>query len=224
MVTWGVFGRQAKTRLIAALCLVGLAGCAERGTTSGTAQQDTAPPAPQAVAPKPVENSLILAAAMVGLPAPTPLSQLPDSGSEGAKLVVKYCAQGCHGIPSPGAHSQTDWPVVLRRMWLRMDKIDTAEYHVAVPTNAERVLIMDYFIAHAFRGTTGLLPAAPGRELFVQTCTQCHGLPDVRQHSPEDWVAVVRRMNGHMEQILGKVLSQDELRRIVLYLDKASQS
>jgi cytochrome c5 len=214
---------RARTRLLAGLCLVGVAGCGERGAPAGAAQRDTTPPEQQVVAPKQVENSLILAAAMVGLPAPMPMSQLPDSGSEGAKLVVTYCAQGCHGIPSPGAHSQTDWPVVLRRMWLRMDKIDTT-YHVAVPTNAERVLIMDYLIAHSFQAASGLLPAAPGRELFVATCTQCHGLPDVRQHSAEDWVAVVRRMNGHMEQILGKVLSQDQMQRIVLYLDKASQS
>ena len=67
------------------------------------------------------------------------------------------------------------------------------------------------------------LPDGPGRGLYAEKCGACHGLPDVRQHSAEDWVAVVRRMNGRMEQLIGQVLSQDEMQRIVLYLESASR-
>jgi hypothetical protein len=35
---------------------------------------------------------------------------------------------------------------------------------------------------------------------------------------------VVRRMNGHMQTILGKTLSADQMSHIVLYLEKASAS
>jgi cytochrome c5 len=77
-------------------------------------------------------------------------------------------------------------------------------------------------LAHAFQVTAGALPDAPGKDRFVADCSQCHGLPDPKQHSAEDWVAVVRRMNVHMEKMLGTVLSQDEMQRVVLYLGKAS--
>jgi cytochrome c5 len=186
------------------------AGCARPETP---ATEETPPPA---------AANVILAAAMVNMPTATSAADLPDPQSESAQLMGTFCAQACHGIPAPSSHSVTDWPVVLRRMWLRMERIDTA-YQIKVPTNAERAVIMDYLVANALRVTSGDLPDAPGKELFVQRCGACHGLPDVRQHSAEDWVAVVRRMNGRMEKLIGEVLSQDELQRIVLYLERASR-
>jgi hypothetical protein len=103
-----------------------------------------------------------------------------------------------------------------------MSSLDTA-YHVAVPTSAERIVILDYMLANALQVTAGWLPDAPGRLLFAQKCGSCHGLPDPGQHSPEDWVSVVRRMNGRMQDLLGQTLTQDELQRIVLYLEAASR-
>jgi cytochrome c5 len=160
---------------------------------------------------------------MVNMPAGLAAGDLPDPSSRGAQLTAQYCGQACHGLPAPSAHSSTDWPVVLRRMWLRMSSLDTA-YHVAVPTSAERIVILDYMLGNALQVTPGWLPEAPGRLLFAQKCGACHGLPDPGQHSPEDWVAVVRRMNGRMQDLLGQALSQDELQRIVLYLEAASRS
>jgi len=168
-------------------------------------------------------DNVILAAAMVNMPAGLPATELPDPTGQGAQATVKFCAQACHGLPAPSAHSATDWPVVLRRMWLRMTDLDSA-YQIAVPTAAERVVILDYMLANALTVTEGLLPDAPGRLLFAQKCGVCHGLPDPAQHSPDDWVAVVRRMNGRMETLLGRNLTQDEMQRIVLYLEAASRS
>jgi hypothetical protein len=48
-------------------------------------------------------------------------------------------------------------------------------------------------------------PADPGLNtragrLFGQTCSQCHGLPDPRQHSAGQWPVVVARMEQHMRE------------------------
>jgi len=190
---------------------VGMLACANE-STPGTAQPE-----------QPAQANVILAAAMVNMPAGISAGALPDPASQGAQLTGKYCAQACHGIPAPSSHSSTDWPVVLRRMWMRMSTLDTA-YQISVPTAAERVVILDYMLANALQVTAGWLPDAPGRLLFAQKCGACHGLPDPAQHSPDDWVAVVRRMNGRMQDLLGTALTQDELQRIVLYLEAASRS
>jgi len=206
---WTRAGRVLGT-IVAAGVALGLAACAAETPQS----ERQAPPA---------ADNVILASAMVNMPVALSPSNLPDSESRGAQLTTQYCGQACHGLPAPSAHSSTDWPVVLRRMWLRMSSLDTA-YQIAVPTAAERVVILDYMLANALQVTPGWLPDAPGRLLFAQKCGACHGLPDPGQHSPEDWVAVVRRMNTRMEHLLGTVLNQDEMQRIVLYLEAASRS
>ena len=180
-------------------------------------------PAGGAPGEAPQASNVILAAALVNMPAALPASELPDPSGQGAQLTVKFCGQACHGLPAPTSHSANDWPVVLRRMWLRMSSLDSA-YQIAVPTTAERTVILDYMLAHALQVSAGELPDGPGKDLFVQRCGACHGLPDVRQHSADDWVAVVRRMNGRMEHLLGRVLSQDEMQRIVHYLEATSKS
>lgn len=206
---WTRAGRVLGT-IVAAGVALGLAACAAETPEA----ERQAPPA---------ADNVILASAMVNMPVALSPSDLPDPESRGAQLTTQYCGQACHGLPAPSAHSSTDWPVVLRRMWLRMSSLDTA-YQIAVPTAAERVVILDYMLANALQVTPGWLPEAPGRLLFAQKCGACHGLPDPGQHSPEDWVAVVRRMNTRMEHLLGTVLNQDEMQRIVLYLEAASRS
>jgi len=203
---------RALRETVVVVVVVGGAACA-RPATPASEQQGTEPGA----------NNVILAAALVNMPTTMPASELPDSASPGAQLVAKFCAQACHGIPAPTSHSAQDWPVVLRRMWLRMDNLDSA-YHILVPTAAERILILDYLLGHGLVVTNDLLPDAPGRLLFGTKCGACHGLPDLRQHSAEDWASVVRRMNGKMQKLLGTALSQDEMQRIVLYLQAASRS
>lgn len=208
----GVIG-TAGVRWVVVGALIGAVGCTPPASDETTSQ----PPPPVGQG-----SNLILASATVGLPAAMPASELPDPTSKGAELAAKFCGSACHGIPAPTTHSATDWPVVLRRMWLRTERLDTA-FHVPVPTSAERAVLADYYLVHALQVTTGILPAGPGKELYVATCGRCHGLPDVRQHSAEDWVAIVRRMKGRMEGMLGQTLSQDEMQRIILYLETASR-
>lgn len=194
-------------RLLVPAALVWGIGCAE------TPQQEM----PVAESEISAKDRLLLASAKVALPPPGVLAgDLPEPHGEGAQFVQRYCAT-CHALPTPVTHSATDWPGVVRRMWLRMDNLDSA-YHVAMPTAAERMVMLDYLIANALKVSGSDLPAGPGREMFSLTCSRCHELPDPRQHSPDDWTAVVRRMSVHLEVMLGESLSHDDVGRIASYL------
>jgi cytochrome c5 len=183
----------------------------DRGAATGTEQ--AAPPA--------TGDALILAAARVALPPPMAAADLPDPQGQGAQLTAQFCGGACHSIPAPSAHSATDWPVVLRRMWIRAAALDTA-LHVPVPDNAERIVISEYMIANALKTNAGTLPDFPGRDTYLATCGKCHGIPDLRQHSAQDWAAVVRRMNTRMETMLRQSLTPDEIQRVVMFLERAS--
>jgi cytochrome c5 len=178
-------------------------------------------PAEQEQAGLTASDELLLASAKVALPAPgTTPADLPDPDSQGAQLVVQYCAS-CHGLPSPGAHSATDWPRYVRRMWVRTEGLPD-RFEIAVPSRGERQVILEYLAANALQVGTDL-PAGPGRDLFVQTCEGCHELPDPKSHSPDDWTALVRRMMDHMQDVLGQTLTPDQYSQVAMYLESASR-
>ncbi|GIW52207.1 MAG: hypothetical protein KatS3mg081_1562 [Gemmatimonadales bacterium] len=168
-----------------------------------------------------LNDRLLLAAAKVALPPPgVQPGDLPDPYSQGAQAVARYCSS-CHNLPSPTLHSATDWPGVVRRMWLRMDRLP-ADLQVPVPTVAERHYILDYLVANALQVSGATLPAGPGREIFAQTCSRCHALPDPYQHSPEDWPTVIRRMEQRMTQMNVEVPQPGEIGAILTYLQNVS--
>lgn len=184
-------------------------------------------PPPEQAAEPPTQSPtagdrLLLASAKVALPTASiaPL-ELPDPLSDGAKLLQQYCST-CHALSSPGLHSATDWPVVLRRMWLRMDLI-APEFNVAVPTTAERYVILQYLLDNALKVSGASLPASPGRETFSSRCSRCHALPDPTQHAPQDWVSVVTRMARHSQDMVGETVPRREVEQIVLYLERVSR-
>jgi cytochrome c5 len=200
--------------VLAGVCLAALTACTPQ-------QQDEA-----ATGQQPATGSgdaLLLAAAKVALPPPMAAADLPEPQSQGAQLVAQNCGGACHSIPAPNSHTATDWPVVLRRMWLRAGQLDTA-LHAPVPDNAARIVISEYLIANALKPSAGTLPDYPGQEQYIVTCGRCHGLPDPSQHSPQDWAAVVRRMNTRMETMLGDVLTGAQIQAVVMYLEQASGS
>lgn len=194
------------------LVLCVMAGCAGGAPAAEETQQGG--PA--------TSEDLLLASALVALPPSgvTP-ADLPDPESDGAQHLARYC-ETCHALPSPGSHSATDWPSVLRRMWLRMERLDPS-YNVPVPTGGERLVMAEYLVNNALQVRRGNLPSGAGRNLFVAQCSRCHELPDPSQHTPDDWGGVVRRMQGHMEQMLGEFMSQADSRQIIAYLQTASQ-
>jgi cytochrome c5 len=162
-------------------------------------------------------DQLLLASAKVALPPEGVIpADLPDPQSSGATYLQTYCMT-CHSLPSPAMHSATDWPGVLRRMWLRMGLLEST-FRVPEPDLGERIVLLDYLVGNALKVTTETLPDRPGRDEFQKTCNQCHELPDPHQHSSQDWFVVVRRMNDHMQAILGKQLTNAEIEQITTYL------
>src|SRR4026207_2470962 len=47
-------------------------------------------------------------------------AELPEPGSEGARLTLRYCVQ-CHNLANPAMHNAGKWPAVIERMGPRMD-------------------------------------------------------------------------------------------------------
>lgn len=178
---------------LAALVVVGLGACRQSPRDE--------PPREAAVGPQLTRSDqLLLAAASIGLPpAGVAPGDLPEPNSRGAQLVVKSCAQ-CHALPTPTAHSATDWPGVVRRMWLRMEWLPES-LAVQVPTAGERYEMLQYLTLNALKVSGSVLPAGRGREAFALICSRCHALPDPRVHSKEDWPTVFARMERNMERM-----------------------
>lgn len=209
---WSGWLRKGVGAVIAPVVLLA-AGCEPPATG------DEAVPADQAVVMTP-SDQLILASAKVALP-PEGLSpaDLPDPESAGAQELQHFCT-ACHALPSPAAHSATDWPAVVRRMWLRMGRMEG--YTVPMPETGDRIIMLQYLMDNALKVSGANLPDAPGRDRFEAVCGQCHELPDPKQHSAADWLVVVRRMGTHMSDLLGQELTGEDLQTVVQYLEGAS--
>jgi hypothetical protein len=57
---------------------------------------------------------------------------------------------------------------------------------------------------------------------FLQTCAQCHALPDPKQHSTQEWPDVVARMKQNMQQMQKPVIQPKEEALIVQFLQHAA--
>jgi cytochrome c5 len=202
--------------LLTSLTVLSLAAC-EKAPRAPTATQVTQTAAP----PLSHSDQLLLAAASVALPpAGVQPGDLPDPSARGAMLLATYCAQ-CHALPTPAAHSATDWPGVTRRMWLRMDELPES-LGVKVPTAAERYEILKYLTVNALKVSGSVLPAGHGRETFALVCSRCHALPDLRVHSKDDWPTVFARMERNMERMKVKPLTAQQTEDVLTYLKSAS--
>lgn len=163
------------------------------------------------------EDLLILTTSKTALPPGTvKAGDLPAADSPEAMLLVRYCTQ-CHALPAPAMHSAVDWPVVLRRMWLRMDRLPES-LGIQVPDPGERIAMLAYLNLHALRVTGASLPSGPGREAFSTICSRCHALPHPRDHSAQDWPAVVTRMLENMERMNVVKPTEGETTQILAYL------
>jgi hypothetical protein len=134
--------------------------------------------------------------------------QLPEPGSQGARLALRYCVQ-CHNLANPAMHHAEKWPAIVDRMVVRMEGRGNlgalmAEMMAGVkaPAPEETRLLIAYLQKHA------QLPLDPKRypevnrpagEAFRLACKQCHVLPDPQRHTRAEWPAVVARMQENME-------------------------
>ncbi len=168
-------------------------------------------------------QELLLAASSVALP-PDWIGpgDLPAPDSRGARLMVAYCRQ-CHALPTPRAHGTADWPVVARRMWLRMEGLPES-LRVQVPTLAERSEILEYLTANALKVNSGPLPPGKGREAFVLLCSRCHAAPDPGLHTAEQWPVVLARVERNMRRMNVYLPTGMESEDILSYLQTVATS
>jgi cytochrome c5 len=181
-----------------ALLFIGLAGLSSctgmsrRGTTDGSMMMDR-------------EGMKDIMQGMMGdvLPPGIDLALLPESQSQGALLLSRYCSQ-CHNLPGPGTHTAEEWPAVVERMNLRMQMMsgpDMMGMMVDSPDESELQAILRYLQEYAQKPIDEAqyddLDTSAGRA-FQSTCSLCHALPDPQQHTSEEWPAVVVRMKQNM--------------------------
>ena len=135
-------------------------------------------------------------------------SMLPERGSRGARLTLRYCVQ-CHNLANPAMHEPKRWRPVVERMVLRMEGrgnlgrlMSERMAGVEAPAVGETKAIIAYLRRHAQRP---LDPRrypevnSPSGESFRLACNQCHTLPDPRRYTAREWPAVVERMERNME-------------------------
>lgn len=131
---------------------------------------------------------------------------LPEPHSAGAMILKDYCTQ-CHNLPGPGMHTIAEWPRVLGRMNMRMQMMG-GMMGIMAPNSVELEILLAYLQEHAQQPIAAAeypdLNTQAG-QTFSATCQQCHALPDPRQHTAQEWPAVVERMRGNMA-VMGKIV------------------
>lgn len=187
--------------------------CQPRAPESDQSLGAQGPSLPQ----KDQKDQLILETAKIALP-PEGIQpgDLPEPASHEAGLVVMYCGQ-CHAFPTPTMHAAVDWPQIVRRMWLRMERLPDT-FRIQVPELGDRIALVNYLVANALRVSGGALPSGPGRQEFSATCSRCHALPDPRSHTAQDWPSVFMRMERNMERMKVSAPGPTESQQIVTYL------
>ncbi len=153
--------------------------------------------------------------------------ELPDPQSNGAKLLAQYCTQ-CHDLPSPRMHSAQAWPSVVERMNQRMQMMSSRNMmgmmrDMEAPTERELETLMAYLQKYAQkpidRSQYEDLNSIAGQS-FDKTCSQCHALPDPKQHTVEEWPAVVQRMKQNMRSMGKPVPDEEAIKMILGFLQK----
>lgn len=81
---------------------------------------------------------------MGGRPLPS-AKLLPESSSQGAKLVATYCVQ-CHAAPQPGLHTAAEWSSVTERMQAHMN---SGLQGIKTPTEQDMKTILSYMQKNA---------------------------------------------------------------------------
>lgn len=166
---------------------------------------------------------------------------LPEPGARGAAMLQAYCIQ-CHWMPAPQMHAAQEWPILLRRMYMRagalrermggpltdgtmgeilMSGMSTAE----VPSASDQDSLLAYLVRNALpTAERSEMGEGPEATLFLERCSVCHEIPSPTAHTPDEWVLVVGRMQGNMVWNGVRPLDESELGRIVRFLQGRAAS
>lgn len=162
---------------------------------------------------------------MGNMPEGIPAADLPDSRSQGARLVTRYCSQ-CHGIPTPTRLSAEEWAPTLRRMIVRVERMSRMPMRrMRAPSSEEEVAILRYLQEHALRTAPpeSLAGGDPTAQLFAEACSRCHALPDPAQYQPGEWPAVVERMRDNMRRMGVDEITDTAADQIVEFLQRRAR-
>ena len=164
---------------------------------------------------------------------------LPGAESEGARLTVRFCAQ-CHDLPSPRYKTAAQWPDVFQRMNGRMRMMGGMMGGgmmgrggmmgmmggVEAPSEREAGTLLRYLQEYSMReATPDELATGPAAEraVFRGVCSQCHALPSPSLHPPEEWLAVMARMQINMQNMDRPRVTPEQREAIVRFLQAASR-
>jgi cytochrome c5 len=122
----------------------------------------------------------------------------PEKGEQ----IMNASCRGCHDLRAidTQAMNEEGWTTRVRADIEKGAKVDKADVPVLV----------DYLVrAH------GPLPDGPGKDILLNTCTQCHDLKRIRRQgrSAEGWLEILDAMLNE-----GAPLSEQELPVILRYL------
>lgn len=163
------------------------------------------------------------------------LSDLPNPKAYGATMLRVYCEQ-CHGLPTPLMHSATEWPLLVRRMMLRMRMLQNrlggpvttslvggfmvdVMKNVATPSPSQVDSLLDYLEANALPvAKPGEVGNTPDAQVFVAKCSVCHQTPSPSAHTAAEWPEVIARMQSNMAQMGVTQLTVDEVAQVAAYL------
>jgi len=121
------------------------------------------------------------------------------------------------GVADPGPRSLTATTFTYRTCWVgRVVSAMITLLIVSCANFASPPAITPAIIENARPDHASAKELATGRNLFVSRCLECHTLPSVTKHSPDEWPHLVSRMSGRAN------LSASDQSAIIAYLRAAS--
>lgn len=162
-------------------------------------------------------------------------ADLPEPNSTGAGLLQAYCTQ-CHWLPTPRMHSADEWPILLRRMVLRMnllegrvhgpflsrvggDALRSAVTFRSMPSEEQLDTLQAYLTRNALPvARAGEVGTGERASLFLEKCTVCHQTPSPGAHPAAVWDTLVPRMQKNMRLMQVDTLTTAQMRTIQAYL------
>jgi hypothetical protein len=135
-------------------------------------------------------------------------------GHRARPLSAKPVAEVAHPGPRSSTAART---FAHRSCWVgRVVSAIITLFIVSCANFAPPPAITPSLIANARSDHASAKDLATGRNLFVSRCLECHTLPSVTKHSPDEWPTLVSRMSGRAN------LSASDQSAIIAYLRAAS--